>query len=105
MNVKMKNLFPSLKSRHTFFGFHRVYGMQSDRLDLTNILAETVWKTVQRSKIYLQINMQNQIKEAHLSLSRVDRILRCFSKNDSEIKPIVLHTINPIKSKKCVMTF
>ena len=49
MNVKMKNLFPSLKSRHTFFGFHRVYGMQNDRLDLTNILAETVWKTIQRS--------------------------------------------------------
>ena len=36
----MKHLFPSLKSCHTFFGFHRVYGMQNDRLDLTIILAE-----------------------------------------------------------------
>ena len=45
----MKTLFPSLKSRHTFFGFHRVYGMQNARLDLTNILAETVWKNGQRS--------------------------------------------------------
>ena len=37
----MKNLFPSLKSRHTFFGFHRVYGMQNDQLDVTVILAES----------------------------------------------------------------
>ena len=33
MNVKMKNLFPSLRICHTFFGFHRAYGMQNDRLD------------------------------------------------------------------------
>ena len=26
----MKNLFPLLKSRHAFFGFHKVYGMQND---------------------------------------------------------------------------
>ena len=40
MNVKMKNLFPSSKSRHTFCRVHRVYGMQNDRLDLTIIPAE-----------------------------------------------------------------
>ena len=79
--------------------------MQNDRLDLTNILAETVWKTGQCSYIYLRIDMQNQIKEAQLSLFTVHRILRCFSKNDREIEPVVLHTINPMKSKKCVTTF
>ena len=107
MNVKMKHLFPSLKSRHTFFGFHRVYGMQNNHLNLTHILAETVWKTVQRSYIYLRIDMQNQIREAQFSLSTVHRILRCFSKNDREIEiePVILHTINPLNSIKWVTTF
>ena len=53
MNVKMKNLFPSLKSRHTFFGFHRVYGMQNDRLNLTVILAETSKNYVQGNRFFI----------------------------------------------------
>ena len=28
-----------------------------------------------------------------------------FSKNDHEIEPVVLHTINPMNSSKCVTTF
>ena len=49
--------------------------------------------------------MQNQIKEAQLSLSTVHRILRCFSKNDREIEPVVLHTINPHNSTKWIFHF
>ena len=28
-----------------------------------------------------------------------------FSKNDCEIKPVVLNTMNPMKSNRCVITF
>ena len=44
------------KSRHPLFLVHRVYGIQNDRLDLTINELLTVWKTMHRSKRYLQIS-------------------------------------------------
>ena len=46
--------------------------------------------------------MQNHIKESQISLPTVHRILSCFSKNDCEVEPVILHTVNTMKSKECV---
>ena len=89
MRVKLKNLFPSLKSCHTFFGFHRVYGMQNDRLDLTVNEFFTVWKMMLCSQRYFQFF----------------EFFHGFSFYILQNISVVLNTINPMNSKKLVTTF
>ena len=105
MNVKMKNLFPSSKSCHTFCRVHRVYGMQNDRLDLTIILAEKNWKKMLCSQRYWQNKERKIFEKVQISLATEHFLPIFFSKNDREIEPVVLHTINPMNSTKCVTTF
>ena len=105
MNVKMKNLFPSSKSRHTFCRVHRVYGMQNDRLDLTIILAEKNWKKMLCSQRYWQNKERKIFEKVQISLATEHFLPIFFSKNDREIEPILLHTINPMNFTKCVTTF
>ena len=44
-------------------------------------------------------------KEVQISPAVVHYFAIFFSKNDREIKPVVLHTINPLNSTKWVTTF
>ena len=105
MNVKMKNLFPSSKSRHTFCRVHRVYGMQNDRLDLTIILAEKNRKKMLCSQRYLHFFEDFSVFILPISLATKHFLPIFFSKNDHEIEPVVLHTIDHMNSTKCVTTF
>ena len=60
---------------------------QNDWLDLTVTLAETQWKTVNRIQRYSQNKIQNQ----------VHGFPNGFSKNDSEINPVIFTIIKPIR--------
>ena len=100
MNVKMKNLFPSSKSRHTFCRVHRVYGMQNDRLDLTIILAEKNRKKMLCSQRYWQNKERKIFEKVQISLATEHFLPIFFSKNDPEIEPVVFHTINPMNFTK-----
>ena len=60
--------------------------IQNDWLNLTIILAETVWKTVHYCSIYLQN------KESQISLSRVHEVSNCFSRNYHQAEVVYLNT-------------
>ena len=79
--------------------------MQNDRLDLTIILAEKNWKKMLCSQRYLHFFKDFSLFVLPISLSTEHFRLIFFNKNDREIEPVVLHTINPMNSTKCVTTF
>ena len=79
--------------------------MQNDRLDLTIILAEKNSKKMLCSQRYLRNKWRKMIKEVQISPNTVQFFDIFFSKNDREIEPVVLHTINPMNSTKWVTTF
>ena len=74
--------------------------MQNIQFDIKTILDETVWKTVQHIKIYLQNNISNQMKESHIYLAQSTD----FSKNDSRLNRSFCKPQTQLNKKKCVMT-
>ena len=79
--------------------------MQNDRLDLTIILAE---KKMQKKSCILRYlhffdNFSSLILQISLNIGHFSHFF--FSKNDREIEPVVLHTINPMNSTKWVTSF
>ena len=79
--------------------------MQNNWLDLMVILAETYENSehCRRRKLHFfnlifRINSQIYLATLHSSPN-------CFSKNIREMETVVLHTINPMKSKKRVTIF
>ena len=99
---KMKNPWQSC---HPFCWFHRVYGMQNDQVNLTVILAEKNCKIMHYSRRYLYIFDHFSSFILQISLPTKHYFAIFFSKNDREIEPVVLHTINPQNSTKWVTTF
>ena len=98
----MKNLW---KTCHPFCWVHRVYGMQNDRLDLTVILAEKNYKKMPCIQRFLHFfdHFSSLVLQISLDTRHFSTIF--FSKNDREIEPVVLHTINPMNSTKWVTSF
>ena len=54
---------------------------------------------------YWQNKDRKIFKKVQISLATEHFLPIFFSKNDREIEPVVLHTINPMNSTKCVTTF
>ena len=79
--------------------------MQNDRLDLTIILAEKNQNKKLCSQRYLHFFKDFSLFVLPISLATKHFLPIFFSKNDCEIEPVVLHTINPMNSTKCVTTF
>ena len=82
-----------------------VYGMPNDRLNLTIILAEKISKIMHCIQRYLHFFNNFSSLVSQVSLAKEHFFQFFFSKNDREIEPVVLHTINPMNSTKCVTTF
>ena len=79
--------------------------MQNDWLNLMIILAEKNRKKMLCSQRYLHFFEDFSLFVLPISLTTEHFCLIFFSKNDREIEPVVLHTINPMNSTKCVTTF
>ena len=79
--------------------------MQNDRLDLMIILAEKNRNKMLCSQRYLHFFEDFSLFVLPISLATKHFLPIFFSKNDREIEPVVLHTINPMNSTKCVTTF
>ena len=79
--------------------------MQNDRHDLTIILAEKNRKKMLCSQRYLHFFKDFSLFVLPISLTTEHFRRIFFSKNDCEIEPVGLHTINPMNSNKCVTTF
>ena len=79
--------------------------MQNDRLNLTVILAEKNCEKVPCIQRFLHFfdHFSSLILQISLDTSNFFAIF--FSKNDREIEPVVLHTINPMNSTKWVTSF
>ena len=86
-------------------GFHRVYGMLNDRLYLRTILAESIGKSMQSRQKYLQCFEFIWFIILQVYLAMLKGIPNFYSKNDCEIEPVILHTINPMNSTKWVTSF
>merc|ERR1712208_218278 len=57
------------------------------------------------SQRYWQNKERKIFEKIQISLATEHFLPIFFSKNDREIEPVVLHTINPMNSTKCVTTF
>ena len=79
--------------------------MQNDRPDLTVILAEKNCQKMHCIPRYLQNKWRKMNKEVQISLDKMHFLAIFFNKNDREIEPVVLHTINPMNSTKWVTSF
>ena len=79
--------------------------MQNDRLDLTVILAEKNCEKMPCIQRFLHFfdNFSSLVLQISLHTRHFFAIF--FSKNDREIEPVVLHTINPMNSTKWVTSF
>ena len=73
--------------------------------NLTIILAEKNRKKMLCSQRYWQNKDRKIFEKVQISLATEHFLPIFFSKNDREIEPVVLHTINPMNSTKCVTTF
>ena len=88
-----------------FFLVPMFYGMQNDWLDLTVILAEKNVKKLHCIQRYLHFFDHFSSLVSQISLATEHFFGFFFSKNDREIEPVVLHTINPMNSTKSVTSF
>ena len=79
--------------------------MQNNQLNLTVILFEKKSKIMHCSQRYLHFFDHFSSFVLQISLPTKHYFAIFFSKNDREIQLVVLHTINPVKSTKWVMTF
>ena len=79
--------------------------MQNDQLDLTIILAEKNRTKMLCSQRYWQNKERKIFEEMQITLATKHFLPIFFSKNHREIEPVILHTINPMNSTKCVTTF
>ena len=93
------------KTCHPFCWVHRVYGMQNDRLDLTVILVEKNCEKMHCIQRYLHFFVHFSSLVLQISRDTMHFLAIFFSKNDREIEPVVLHTINPMNSTKWVTSF
>ena len=93
------------KTCHPFCWVHRVYGMQNDRLDLTVILAGKNCEKMPCIQRFLHFFDHFSSLVLQISLDTRHFFAIFFSKNDREIEPVVLHTINPMNSTKWVTSF
>ena len=74
--------------------------MQNDRLDLTINEIFTVWKTMLLSRRYSQKCKMKKLKEMEISLATKHHFPNRKKLVNREIETVVLHTINPMSSKK-----
>ena len=93
------------KTCHPFCWVHRVYGMQNDRLDLTVILVEKNCEKMHCIQRFLHFFVHFSSLVLQISRDTMHFLAIFFSKNDREIEPVVLHTINPMNSTKWVTSF
>ena len=79
--------------------------MQNDRLDLTVILAEKNCEKMPCIQRFLHFfdHFSSLVLQISLDTKYFSPIF--LSKNDREIEPVVLHTINPMNSTKWVTSF
>ena len=79
--------------------------MQNDRLDLTVILAEKNHEKMPCIQRFLHFfdHFSSLVLQISLNIGHFPHFF--FSKNDREIEPVVLHTINPMNSTKWVTSF
>ena len=94
----MKNL--SFIKKSDFFLFHRVYGIQNDRLDLTIILAdaktETVHNPSQRQWLFFKFILYFVL---HIFHEKAHGFLIRFGTNENDIKLVVLN-VNDFSMKE-----
>ena len=79
--------------------------MQNDRLDLTVILVEKNCEKMHCIQRYLHFFVHFSSLVLQISRDTMHFLAIFFSKNDREIEPVVLHTINPMNSTKWVTSF